>query len=66
MILWYLSFQNCFPLCIELYCINHIQTQRALTVSKERRFGKRGSPGDRRFETVLEAEYKGRHLKVRA
>ena len=46
--------------------INHIQTQRALTVSKERRFGKRGSPGDRRFETVLEAEYKGLHLKVRA
>lgn len=42
------------------------QNQKAMTVNKDRRFGRRGSPGDRRFECVLEAQYKGRHLKVTA
>lgn len=28
-----------------------------------RRLGKRGSPGDRRFESVMEQEYKGVHVR---
>lgn len=28
-----------------------------------RRYGKRGSPGDRRFESVMEHEYKGVHVR---
>jgi curved DNA-binding protein CbpA len=47
------------------HSINSIN-QKALQLSQDRRFGRRGSPGDRRFECVLEQQYKGRHLKVTA
>lgn len=46
--------------------ISKVKTTQSLTVNKDRRYGRRGSPGDRRFETVLEEQYIGRHLKVRA
>ena len=39
---------------------------KSLSANKDRRYGRRGSPGDRRFETILEEQYKGRHLKIRA
>lgn len=40
--------------------------QNALVHSRERREGRRGSPGDRRFECILESQYKGVNLKARA
>lgn len=46
--------------------IAKVKPSNSLSVNKDRRYGRRGSPGDRRFETVLEAQYIGRHLKVRA
>ena len=37
---------------------------RSLAISNNRRFGKRGSPGDRRFECISEQEYKGKHVRL--
>lgn len=37
--------------------------QASLQANQNRRFGKRGSPGDRRFESIMEHEYKGVHVR---
>ncbi len=39
---------------------------RSLALNSNRRGGKRGSPGDRRFECISEHEYKGVHVRTLA
>ena len=44
-----------------VHCVKFNQTKS--TSNPNRRLGKRGSPGDRRFESVMEQEYKGVHVR---
>ncbi len=51
---------------VNSYNIKNLKSARAIETSESRRFGKRGNPGDRRFESVLETEYKGTRIRVEA